>query len=344
MNASVSIVICTYNGSKRLRETLCHLAAQKVPSGIPWEVVVIDNASTDDTADVAKQHEALLHPVPLRIAFEPKPGLSNARQCGIREARCEIISMVDDDNWVAPDWVERVHRIFTEHPEIDVLGGRVEGVYEIEPPSWMEALRGWYAIGSQHARNGDVTDAGGTLLWGAGLNVRASAIRRLFEAGFDFQAAGRKGKHLTSGEDTEICFALRESGSRFWYDDGLVLKHFIPKERLTWSYPLRLMRGMGQTSVILELYLNALDRPPFDNRAPWKKGWLFAALRASRRFFPVVLQHPLECLQQPEGSIAALNFKRELGRWAGLWALFGRYSRLRDEISNAKWVRAESQG
>ena len=210
MNASVSIVICTYNGSKRLPETLRHLAAQEVPSAIPWEIIVVDNASTDDTAEVARRHEASLHPVPLRVVAEPVPGLSSARQRGIREARFEILSMVDDDNWVAPDWVERVHRTFTAHPEIDACGGRVEGVYETEPPAWFEAVRGWCAIGSQHAHSGDVTDLPGTLLWGAGLSIRVSVLRELFRRGFTFHLSDRKGTSLASAGDTELCFALRE--------------------------------------------------------------------------------------------------------------------------------------
>ena len=122
----------------------------------------------------------------------------------------------------------------------------------------------------------------------------------------------------------------------------MVLMHFMPKERLTWPYALRLMGAMGQTSIILELYLMALNRPPFRNRPGWKRGWPFAALVTARRLLPIILGHPWECWRRPEGSIAALDFERESARWATLCGLFGRYAGLRDEIARTTQARAGS--
>ena len=175
---SVSVIICCHNSAKRLPETLRHLAAQQVPAAIPWEVVVIDNASTDDTATLAPAIWPASALAPLRVVAEPQAGLRHARIRGIREARHEIISFIDDDNWVAPDWVQRVEALFA-NPEVGAAGGRSEAVTEIPPPPWFESIQELYAIGRQHPRDGDVTDASGTLLWGAGLNLRASAARHL---------------------------------------------------------------------------------------------------------------------------------------------------------------------
>jgi glycosyltransferase involved in cell wall biosynthesis len=343
MSTGVSVVICCHNSAKRLPETLRHLAAQQVPEGIPWEIIVIDNASTDGTADTALRHQVLFHPVPLRVIDEPVAGLSHARVRGVREARHEIISFIDDDNWIAADWVERVNTIFAQQPEIGVCGGRVEAVCEIEPPAWFERIKGFYAVGSQHKQSGDVTNAPGTLLWGAGLSMRTSASRKLLDDGFIFMLSGRKGKSMLTGEDTELCFALRESGWHFWYDDALVLRHFIPKERLQWSYALRLMRGMGEASALVELYLFALNRPPFEGRPAWKKSWLFSVMKAARHLGAVILSHPSDCYRQPEGSPHALNFKMCSGRWATLWALCGRYKKLGEKIRQSAWVHVKSK-
>ena len=73
MDMKISVIICTYNGASRLPATLEKLAAQSVPAECPWEVLLIDNASTDDTAAVAKQI-AIDFPAPLRVLHEPTPG------------------------------------------------------------------------------------------------------------------------------------------------------------------------------------------------------------------------------------------------------------------------------
>jgi hypothetical protein len=100
----VSVVLCCYNSVGRLPETLRHLSMQRLPSGCQWEVLLVDNASQDDTAFVASGlWEDLGRPAPLRIVHEPIPGLSSARNAGIRNACYEYVILCDDDNWLAPD-------------------------------------------------------------------------------------------------------------------------------------------------------------------------------------------------------------------------------------------------
>jgi glycosyltransferase involved in cell wall biosynthesis len=341
MIEGLSFLVCTYNGAKRLPETLRYLAAQKVPSGTPWEVLVLDNASTDNTTEIALRHQSIFKPDGLRVISVPESGKSNAIVRGIREARYGVISIIDDDNWVAADWVERVNGIFAQHPEISYCGGRSDAVFEIPAPAWLEPIKAFYAIGSQFPANGEITNAAGALLWGAGSTMLTSAAQKLLDDGFSFRLTSRKGNQLTSSGDTELCFAMRESGCRFWYDDALVLQHYIPKTRLVWSYPLRLLQGMGRSSVVLELYLEALNRFPYNDRPAWKKSWLFAMLRATRRLLTVQLSHPLDCCLKPEGSLPALEFKRCAGRWKALWTLCGQYKKLQDEIRESPWVRSQ---
>ena len=338
MSLGVSVVICCHNSAKRLPETLKHLAAQQVSEGIPWEIVVIDNASTDNTAEMALRHQAIFHPIPLRVIDEPVAGLSHARERGVREARHEIISFIDDDNWVAADWVNHVNAIFAQQPDVGVCGGKVDAVCEIDPPAWFEWIKGFYAVGSQHPRSGDITNAPGTLLWGAGLSMRTSVVRKLLDDGFVFLLSGREGNHLLSGEDTELCFALRTLGWHLWYDDSLRLLHFIPKERLRWDYTRRLMHGMGKSSVLFDLYLSALDCPPFDTYPAWKKTWPYQFLKAFRRCGTMILFHPGDCFFQSEGSMIALRFEMMKARLLMLWSLRKRYLKLVDLIAGSSWA------
>jgi glycosyltransferase involved in cell wall biosynthesis len=338
MNGGVSVIICCHNSAERLPETLRHLAAQQVPEGLPWEIVVVDNASTDDTAQTAARCWPTSARAVLRVVFEPQAGLSHARIKGIREARYEIASFIDDDNWTSPDWIKRVNALFASRPEIGACGGRIEAVCEITPPDWFESLKKYYAVGRQHSQSGDITNTPGTLLCGAGLNLRAVAMRKLLEDGFVFMMTGRSGTRVLTGEDTELCFALRASGWRLWYDADLLLRHFIPKARLRWDYVRRLMRGMGESSTLFVLYLSALKGPPFDTYPPWKMTWLFQILKAFRQFVWVLLSHPEACLRQPEGSLPALEFEKSKSRLAALWSLRGRYNKLREDIRQSAWA------
>jgi glycosyltransferase involved in cell wall biosynthesis len=330
----ISVIICCYNSSARLPDTLRYLTRLQIGSA-PWEVIVVDNASTDDTAQVARDNWSVDAAAPLRVVSEPQPGLIHARRRGVAEARHEIISFIDDDNWVGTDWIERVRAIFAAHPEVGACGGRSEAVPEIEPPPWFEGIQKFYATGSQHARIGDVTDSRGALLWGAGLNMRTHAIRDLFDGGFTFLLSGRAGNATGAGEDTEMCYALREAGWHFWYDDDLVLRHFIPKERLTWNYALRLVEGLGKSAAIFDLYLMTLRRPPFHHYSALKSTWFYRWLKTGRQCLALLLMHPIACLVKPEGSRTALTFQALAARWALLQSIAGRYGKLREGILEA---------
>ena len=100
----VSIIICCHNGAERLSETIRHIARQRVPVYVPWELLIVDNGSTDSSAQVART-EWQKHRVDtyLRIVKEPMLGLSNARARGFQEARYEYMVLCDDDNWLDED-------------------------------------------------------------------------------------------------------------------------------------------------------------------------------------------------------------------------------------------------
>ena len=326
------MVICCYNSAARLPETLRHLRAQGGVEAIDWEVIVVDNASTDATAEVAQQNWPDSGPAALRIVREDRAGLSHARIRGVGEARYEIISFIDDDNWVPPEWIARISALFAEHPEVGVSGVPCEPVPEIALPPWFDRLRGYYATGPQHGATGDITATAGTLLWGAGLNVRTAAFRDLIQSGFSFLLSDRTGESMATGGDTELCYALREAGWRFWYDDTLVLRHFIPRGRLTWPYALRLIAGMGTSAAMYELYLQALRRPPFARYPGWKKTWLFQFFKTAKDLLLLLALHPLACASQPEGSWPALRFELARAKLRRLIDLAGGYQKLQAQI------------
>lgn len=121
-HTDVSIIICTRNRSTALRRTLLALAAMNVPPMVSHEVIVVDNASSDETKAVIQAAGATL---PVRYLHEGRPGLGRARNAGLAQAAGRLIFMTDDDCVVQPDWLEAGLRLIAENPR-QVIGGRVD--------------------------------------------------------------------------------------------------------------------------------------------------------------------------------------------------------------------------
>jgi len=121
----ISVIICTYNRSNSLRNTLKSLQEMSVPTNLRWELIVVDNNSKDDTREVVKDC-AVTSGLNIKYVFEGKQGLSHARNRSIAEAKGDILAFTDDDCIVSGSWVQSIFKEFKADPEISVIGGRVE--------------------------------------------------------------------------------------------------------------------------------------------------------------------------------------------------------------------------
>lgn len=263
--SGISIIVCCYNSALRLPDTLAHLIRQKFDETILWEILVINNNSTDNTEKVAFDILSNCPSITFRILAENQPGLSAARNRGIKESSYDIIVFCDDDNWLDPSFVRLSHKIMVEHPAIGVLGGIAHPVYEITPPEWFIQYENRLALNAQSEYSGDITNPKGNV-YGAGMVLRKSAITSLFDKGIDFLNTDRKGKSLSSGGDTELCYLLVLQGWKIWYEEQLILKHYIPKERVTWAYLIKLNKGGASSVVLLDIYKTVIEKgfiPPF---------------------------------------------------------------------------------
>lgn len=257
----VSIVICCYNSALRLPETLRHIARQQVKANTPWETIVVNNASTDQTKEIAQQlWNSEQCAAPFTIVDELQPGLSHARHCGFETARYEYVLFCDDDNWFSELYVQTVYETMSANPGIGVLGGKGIDVCEVPAPDWFyRYVYPIYAIGDQSEESGEVPAYLGTL-YGAGTTFRKSIYYKLISCGFLSKLTDRKGKEISSGGDTELCYAYRICGYKLWYESKQTFKHFIPADRLNWNYVKRFYRGSAKTANILSPYTDILDR------------------------------------------------------------------------------------
>ena len=249
--SGVSIVVCTFNGADKLPETIRHIAGQKVPANIPWEFIIVDNASKDNTQDVARREWSKYDcKAEFKIVVEPNPGLSYARSKGFASAKYEFIIMCDDDNWLNPHYVRLVHEIMVANTNIGALGGKGQLVYQVEPPEWVKSFS-VFAGGAQAPRSGLVTD---NTLYGAGCVIRKSGYERLIKNGFRSLLTDRLGKELSSGGDYELCYGLVMAGYDIWYDERLTFKHYIPKDRFSEEYYIQYLRESSKCFEVLEPY------------------------------------------------------------------------------------------
>jgi len=120
----ISIIVCTVNRSKQLKECLFHIVNSQYPGGAT-ELIVVDNNSTDDTKDIVAAFVDSSF-CEIKYVFEGRQGHSRARNRGLAEAKYPLIAFTDDDCYVARDWMVSILREFSVDPSPHILGGRVE--------------------------------------------------------------------------------------------------------------------------------------------------------------------------------------------------------------------------
>jgi glycosyltransferase involved in cell wall biosynthesis len=253
MKKGVSIIICCYNSASRLHDTLRHIFNQKVPDEIPWELIIVNNNSTDSTKEIAiTEWGECNRKASFQLVDEPKPGLSYARKAGISAAKYTYSIFCDDDNWLDSEYVHIAYNVIVSNPSIGMLGGQSESVCEINEPEWFEEKKCYYAVGKQAGASCNVTTRG--YLWGASIVLRTEVLRSIYSAKINSLLTDRTGNDLSSGGDAEISKWFILLGYRLWYDERLLFKHYIPKERLTSDYFDNLMKGQEKSSAILLSY------------------------------------------------------------------------------------------
>lgn len=241
-----SIVVCCYNSVNRLAPTLSHLAALQIPADFAIELLIIDNASTDHTADFAlQQWQKLGAPYQIKVCSETTPGLSAARAKGFQCASYAFILMCDDDNWLQSDYLLQAAPVLAD-PAIGGLGGFGIPNADTPFPDWFPQFSKSFALGAQGTATGPVPKKR-SYLYGAGCILRKSAIDYVYKNGFQSRLQDRKGKSYSSGGDVELCYALVLAGYTLWYCDKMQFKHYLPENRLQWEDFVKLKTGITKS-------------------------------------------------------------------------------------------------
>jgi len=228
----LSVIIPTRNRAQRLADLLDSLAGQE-PVPFEWEVIVVDNASTGDTAAVARQKSQAL-PISIRYVLEPRPGLHQGRHRGAREARGEYLGYLDDDTIVAPTWVQGVDLL--AQGKADAIAGRILPKWEIEPPDWLLAQIKDGAYGFLTLLDlGAVPHPVDQLwAWGANFFIRRKLVFEL--GGFHPDSMPAELLRYRGDGETALMRKFKAAGLSAWYDPRATVYHVIGAERLTVEY------------------------------------------------------------------------------------------------------------
>lgn len=245
----ITVAICTYNGAEEVPSVLDHLRAQEDVEEIQWEVLVVDNNSTDTTeAVVREQQEHWRCEAELRYEFEERQGKSHALQTAVEDARGMYIAFLDDDNLPAPDWVAAAYRFAEAHPRAGAFGGQIHGRFEEEPPTNFGLVKPLFAL---NERTEEVCYSAGDSLQfaapGAGLVVRRKAwMESVPETGLELKGPTGDSRG-TLGEEFELQWRLYQNGWEIWHNPGMHLAHRIPSERLGKEYLKDFFEAIGRS-------------------------------------------------------------------------------------------------
>ena len=240
-----SVIIATYNRAEELVKTLESL--KKLESTKPWEVIIVDNNSHDDTRDVVLRTVDSF-PVPLHYLLEKEQGRSAALNAGIRAAKGEILAITDDDVRVDPLWLRNAEQAL-ERLQCDYVGGKALPIWSGKIPNWMPNRGGkhWGVIALLDY-GPEPIEFGERVPLGVNMVFRRECFER---AGLWDNSIGRKAGTLLGQEVREWSQRGRTAGLRGFYSPDLVVHHVIPEDRLTKRYFRRWFYWHGISRAIL---------------------------------------------------------------------------------------------
>jgi len=307
----VTVVICTRNRALQLASVLDSACQLVIPAGLVWEFVVVDNGSTDDTSSVVARYADRL---PIRCVREDTPGLSNARNCGVTEAKGNYICWTDDDVVIDPGWLAAYVEAFKQYPEAAVFGGRIVPLLQQPTPDWFEKAKDdWPLVCLLAQRDfGDkavaLTFEGGKVPWGANFAIRTLEQRR-----HQYNPElGVSPMHKRVGEETDVIYRIFKEGGIGWWVPASKVTHIIPPKRQTLQYLYEYSFLGGETFAYLR------DKYPTDNHL-FASGspppeYYFSKLRLYWRAAHRAVKYLLATLLKKKSRLSIL---REFGFYSG---------------------------
>ena len=287
----ITILTCTHNGGKTIQQVLEAIANQTDISKDLYEVLVIDNASTDKTSEIASATIQRLN-LQGRVLLEPRMGKINAFLKGVYEAQGELISIIDDDNFIESEFIHYTLEIFDQYQDVGMTGSTNQIFINQSLPPWFAWASGRYGCSRPTLNDIEKREPDGKvvaqcgIIAGAGSTFRAKPLLDCLDKGYAFFNDTQRGEKMkVTGEDTELCWLMRSLGYRFVYDPRIQIRHAIKAERLNLEHFEVLCRTIGAGSLGIDpfLFTNKYDMERWPIKWTWQ--WqLLSKLRCYIRF------------------------------------------------------------
>ncbi|NDW09982.1 glycosyltransferase family 2 protein [Dysgonomonas sp. 520] len=243
----LSVIFCTYNRDKYIYKAIKSVVDQDYNPD-KYEVLLINNNSTDRTERICKQAILDFSGVDIRYFDETNQGLSYARNRGIEESKGDIIVFVDDDATVfEPDYLSSIDRFFDNHPQAGACGGPIIPVYEKAKPSWLSHYTEQLIGGALYMGKKTKPFENGKFPGGGNSAYRKEVFQKygLFNVNL-----GRKGSGLIGAEEKDLYDRLRKGNVQFFYLPEMGIYHYISEKKLTFNHFRELTYSIGKSERI----------------------------------------------------------------------------------------------
>ena len=242
----ISLIVCSYNREKYIYEALSRIAKNDYPTE-DYEIVMVNNNSTDNTANECKRFAKDYPQAPYHYFMETKQGLSHARNRGIDEAKGDIIVFLDDDSMVEPDYLKELDKAMKAHSDAMAYGGKITPRFENgETPKWI--CKWTYSWVSAIDMGNEVKlFERNAFPIGANMGFRKECLDKVGKFNPDL---GRSKKNLMGGEEKDIFNRVKAEGMKIYYFPTIALHHVIPPSRTTPEYIKRMGYGVGLSELM----------------------------------------------------------------------------------------------
>jgi len=253
MKVEISVIIPTMNRSEYLRQAVESICAQSFTSDL-FEIMIIDNASTDNTRFVVEELQT--NNPHVRYIYEEKPGLHNGRHRGAQEAKGEILVFVDDDIIAAPGWLKAIQKTFKD-PDVALVGGKILPKWEGDVPQWIDLFKiqtdyGW-TIGYLSLLDfGNIRkDVPADFVYGCNFSIRRSVLYEC--GGFHPDAMPQELIRYRGDGESALSRKITEEGYRAVYEPEATVYHLVSSERLSVDYFYKRAFNQGVSDSFTEI-------------------------------------------------------------------------------------------
>ncbi|MCI5207525.1 MAG: glycosyltransferase family 2 protein [Candidatus Electrothrix sp. ATG2] len=231
-----SVIVCTYNRSELLGNCLESLVGQDVDQGL-YEVVIINNNSTDETVSVV---DKFIEKFPnVRLVYEQKQGLSHARNRGWREAKGRYVAYIDDDATAHNNWIYEMHQFTVRHPEIQAFGGPYFPFSFVEIPDWMPDGFGKNYKGEEERP----VDIGREWISGSNMVFKKKILNNIGGFATDL---GMTGKKVAYGEETVLFRKISSLKHSVYYVPKMQVDHLVAEYKMNFKWILKSYYAHGR--------------------------------------------------------------------------------------------------